>query len=201
MRRSLMFIAAALLFSSVAAAQNISAAVSSAPATPAISPDPAPQMAPSVRDDFPWQLSMGYQYMYFDFRGFKANMSGTNTTIVRYFNDHLGVEGSIATEFGRLNPAFYGRMILYDGGVRWTFHRTGKWEPWVHGDAGGAYLRETASSGPFTFNGFVLIAGGGVDYSFHRRFSIRMQADYTASRLNAAWQNSISAGGGIVLNF
>ncbi len=201
MRRSLMLFAAAVFLASTAAAQNVSvASVSPAPAQ-AVSYADASQMPTSVRDDFPWQLSMGYQYTYFDFRGVKASMNGANTTIVRFLNDHLGVEGSVSTEFGAFNSAIYGRLFAYDGGVRWTFRRSGKWEPWVHGDGGGVHLRETAFSGPYSFNGFTAIAGGGVDYAFRRRFSIRMQADYMGTRINGSFQNSINAGVGFVINF
>jgi len=210
MRRSVILFAAAFLFTSVAAAQNDSPAPaplyvpapSIAAASAAAPEDPAPQMVSSVRDDFPWQLSLGYQYTYFDFRHTKASMNGANTTLVRFLNDHLAVEGSAAVVFGAFNSVTYGRIILYDGGARWTFHRhKSKWEPWVHGDAGGMHLRETAGAGPFSFNGFALIAGGGVDYSFHHRFSIRMQGDYMATHIASAWQNSISAGVGFVVNF
>jgi hypothetical protein len=204
MRRSLMLFAAAVLLASTAAAQNasIAAATSPTPAPALTLSDASPQMGPaSVRDDFPWQLSMGYQYMYFDFAHSKASMNGSNTTIVRFLTDHLAVEGSVDTEFGALNSAIYGRMFLYDGGIRWTARRSGKWEPWAHADGGGVHLRETAFSGPFSFNGFSMIAGGGLDYAFRRRFSIRMQADYIGTRINGTFQNSVSAGAGFVVNF
>ena len=99
MRRSLMLFAAAVLLASTAAAQN--ASIAAAPAPALTLSDASPQMGPaSVRDDFPWQLSMGYQYMYFDFAHSKASMNGTDTTIVRFLTDHLAVEGSVDTEFG-----------------------------------------------------------------------------------------------------
>lgn len=154
----------------------------------------------SLRTTFPWQLSLGYQYTHFDFSGVSANMNGTNTELVRYFNPKWAAELDAQAFFGRFAPGIYGRSIFYGGGIRRSLYQHKRWEPFVHGDFGGAYLRESASS-PFSWNGYGFLVGGGVDWRWRPRYSIRGEADYLGTHVAGAYRSSFNTGVAFVLNF
>ena len=183
MRRLFIFSVAVLALAGAAAAQNYSG------------------LQEGIRNDFPWQLSLGYQYTHFDFSTLKGNMSGINTTFDRFLTEKWAVEADTNVFFGRWAPAIYGRFAFYGAGARRVLHRHGKWEPYVHGDFGGVYMHETAYSGPYIWNGFGFVGGGGADFAFHPHYSLRLQGDYLGAHVAGTYKSSISLGAGIALNF
>jgi hypothetical protein len=145
-------------------------------------------------------IGAGYVYQKFDLGGNSTNMNGVQGSVSRFINDYFALEGGMTASFGTVNPAIAQHLLFYGGGGRLQL-RGRKLQPWAHAMAGGVYARFTQTIGTATFNGFGIMAGGGVDYKFRPRVALRVQADFLASHLSTFWQKTVSVGGGIVFNF
>jgi len=194
--------AAAVSWSPASGAGNVSLA-SALPSSPA--PVPADPATPKYvffgdRDDYRWQLGVGFDYLRFTSRAFDANMYGLNTTLTYYTNSWFAVEGSAIEVFG---PTLYGqsnhaKMFTGMGGFR-IGGRRARWEPFGHALVGGSHLQvQTAYGGR---NALTAMAGGGVDFRVHARLSLRGEADWIYTGYFSQTQNNIQALGGVVLHF
>src|SRR5579862_4397846 len=102
MRRLVLLLAAVVLVSVSAAAQETQVITLTDPA----SPSPAvPQMG--APETYPWQIAAGYQFNRdhlppgpWNKSGSRFDTSGYNFSIARYFGDMFGVEGQIGSGFG-----------------------------------------------------------------------------------------------------
>jgi hypothetical protein len=104
------------------------AAFSAGDATPA----PTPRFVFGSRDDFRWQLGVGYEYVRFQSSAFNANLSGLHTSLTYYTNEWFGWEGSVVAAFGgTLFANDRTKYLLYAVGPRMAWRRP-KWEPWAH---------------------------------------------------------------------
>ncbi|MDP9338399.1 MAG: outer membrane beta-barrel protein [Acidobacteriota bacterium] len=199
----------------IADARDLSAANLSAPATlttalaipmdaadPASakpSPEPAPRFIYSSRDDYRWQLGLGVSFERFRSSIYSASAVGSNTSLSYFLNDWFGAEGNVSTFFA---PTIWGgehiKLVNYGVGPRITWRRP-RWEPWLHALVGGTHaLPQTAGHSQ---NGFSLQAGGGADYRFAPRLSVRLEVDYVATHLFGQWQNNLQAAAGLVFHF
>jgi opacity protein-like surface antigen len=194
MRRALNLCVALALLAVGAAAQNGPAAET---AWSGSSDSPSPFMPSSVHQGTLWQLSASYDYTRFGLTTAKVNMNGIDTRFDRFLSDHLALEGAANSYFGQFVGDVNGRMIFYGGGARYELSTWHRWRPWFHGNAGGVYLRQ---SGPAD-NGLGLIAGGGADYSLNPHVALRVKGEYLGTHVQSVWQNSLGAGGGLVVNF
>lgn len=168
-------------------------------ATPEPSPEPSPRFIYSDRDDYRWQLGLGVSFERFRSSVYSASGVGTNTDISYFLNDWLAVEGNVSTFFA---PEIWEgervKLVNYGAGPRIAWRRP-HWEPWFHGLFGGAHaLPQTAGHSQ---NGFSIQAGGGADYRFLPRLSLRLELDYVRTRLFGQWQDSGQAAAGIVFHF
>jgi hypothetical protein len=153
---------------------------------------------------FRWQLGFGYQYQRFGIGGVSANERfGTNTDLTYFWQPNFALEGAITTGFSSNSPAPLDyHTLIYAAGAKYPFWRKGRWEPWVHGLAGGAYVRHTqTASGAPSANGLALIGGGGVDFPLWLRFGARAQADFVGTRISGSFQKSIAISAGVVIYF
>jgi hypothetical protein len=179
------------------------ASAAPAAALPA-APEPAahPRYIFGDRDDYRWQLGVGFQYFRLQTSVFNANLFGVNTTLSYYTNSWFGVEGQIITGFSTGtyfgNPNAYAKIFGGAGGFR-VGSRRAKWEPWAHGLVGGAHQQPQTAAG--SRSGFMAIAGGGVDYRIHARLSLRVETDWVYTRFFSQSQNNFQSIGGIVLHF
>jgi hypothetical protein len=199
----------------IADARDLSSADLSAPATIATAlaipmdaadpslaepaPEPTPRFIYSDRDDYRWQLGLGVSFERFRSSLYSASGIGTNTSLSYFLNDWLGAEGNVNTFFA---PTIWNgehiKLVNYGVGPRITWRRP-RWEPWLHTLVGGTHaLPQTAGHSQ---NGFALQAGGGADYRFAPRLSVRLEVDYVATRLFGQWQNNGQAAAGLVLHF
>ncbi len=170
-----------------------------ADAEPAPTPEPKPRFIYSDRDDYRFQLGLGLSFERFRSSIYSASGVGTNTSLSYFLNDWLGVEGNISTFFA---PSIWNgehiKLVNYGAGPRIAWRRP-RWEPWVHGLVGGTHaLPQTAGHSQ---NGFSLQLGGGADYRFLPRLSLRLELDYVRTRLFGQWQNNGQAAAGIVFHF
>lgn len=176
-----------------------------ASATPAAAlpaaPEPAanPRYIFGERDDYRWQLGVGFEYMRFQSSQFNANLFGVNTTLTYYTNSWFGLEGDVITGFS--TGTYFGnheKIFGGAGGFR-IGSRRAKWEPWGHGLAGGAHLQPQTAAG--SRSGIMAIAGGGVDYRVHARLSFRFEGDWVYTTFFSQSQNSFQGIAGVVLHF
>ena len=171
--------------------------------SPANSLPSTPQPRPRSSEDlFPWQISVGYEYLRVDSgAGVHFGMQGYTTSMTRFFNDWAGVEagvsGAFASPFG--SPV---RWFWYGGGPRIAWRHNRRLQPWAHVLAGAARIRVVQTAGaPAAANSFSWVAGGGADIRFNERLSWRVEADYLATLFSSATQHNMRYRTGIVLNF
>ena len=195
MRKWIVLCVAALCLAGTVSAQNSGSAP--LPASPA--PSGASQRS---SDESVWLLGVGYNYQRFDLSNLDLSFNGVQTSVTRFFNDFLGVEGNLTASFCGSSAKTGGceHLLTYTGGARlqWRGHKV---EPWVHALFGGVYNRHTQAVGPASFNGFAILAGGGADIKVGSHLAVRGQVDYVPTRISAIWQKTISVGGGIVFGF
>jgi opacity protein-like surface antigen len=166
---------------------------------PAPAPEPKPRFIYSDRDDYRFQLGLGVSFERFRSSVYSASAVGTNTSLSYFLNDWFGVEGNVSTFFA---PSIWNgehiKLVNYGAGPRIAWRRP-RWEPWLHGLVGGAHaLPQTAGHSQ---NGFSAQLGGGADYRFLPRLSLRLELDYVRTRLFGQWQNNGQAAAGIVFHF
>lgn len=169
-----------------------------APADPA-TPSPNPRFVYGGRNDYRWQLSLGFAWFRFRSSVFDANNFGVKSTVTYFLNEWLGVEGSVTAGFGpsigQNNPA---RILVYGGGPKIAW-RQKRWEPWVHGIFGGAHEQPQTAAG--SRNSYSIMVGGGGDYRWNPRLSFRAEADYVRTGFFSQSQNNLQIAGGIVFHF
>ena len=170
-----------------------------APAAAAPDPEPKPRFIYSDRDDYRFQLGLGVSFERFRSSLYSASAVGTNTSLSYFLNDWFGVEGNVSTFFA---PTIWNgehiKLVNYGAGPHIAWRRP-RWEPWVHGLVGGTHaLPQTAGHSQ---NGFSVQLGGGADYRFLPRLSLRLELDYVRTRLFGQWQNNGQAAAGIVFHF
>jgi hypothetical protein len=175
----------------------------SSPARVSALPDaPAPPQ-PSSRgeDGYAWDLAVGYEYIHFHSAPFNLNLSGLHTDLTYNLNNWVGVEGSVISAFG--GTLFNGersKYVSYTGGVRingGASHRGFK--PWAHALFGGVHVNPQTALG--SKNSYAIQAGGGVDWVYNSRVSLRGEADYVHSALYHGGQNNFQIGLGAVIHF
>ena len=169
-----------------------------APATP--TPAPAtPKYIFGERDDYRFQLGVGFSYIRFNSSQFDANLLGLNTTLTYFTNSWFGVEGDVVTGFstGTIN-GFHAKLVGGLGGLHLGARRA-RWEPWVHALVGGSHLQPQTAAGGRT--ALMALAGGGVDLRKNARLSFRFEGDWVYTGYFSQAQNNFQAMAGIVLHF
>src|SRR5712664_632520 len=163
------------------------------------SPSPQPKFLYGGRDDYRWELGLGFTWLRFQSSVFNASTVGVNTSLVYFTNDWLGIEGNFTAAFA---PTIFGnehvKIGTYGGGPKIAWRRK-QWEPWLHGIFGGAH-EQPAVAGQ-SRNSYVIKAGGGVDYRWNQRISFRLEGDYVRTGSFGQSQNDVQLSGGIVFHF
>jgi hypothetical protein len=188
-----------------AANSTVTEAAAESNATPEPAPDapaapaPTPKYLFGERDDYRFQLAVGFDYFRFQSNAFDANLFGLNTTLTYYTNSWFGVEGNVTTGFSN-NTLGYGHEKIVGGlgGIRIGGRRQ-KWEPWAHALVGGAHEQPQTPLGGR--NGLMAIAGGGVDYRVHARLSFRVEGDWVHTAFFSQNQENVQVIGAVVLHF
>ncbi|MGA2482633.1 MAG: hypothetical protein ABSF92_05910 [Candidatus Acidiferrales bacterium] len=210
MRKPLVLVCAMLGLAAGAVAQEsggtgaLTLTSAASPDTPAMSaapaaPEPSPMWRFGLREEKSWQLSMGYTYVRFRSAPLTTNLNGVNTMLAKYFSDWLGVEGEVTAAFGGVIPGGRAKYLFYGGGPRIAARNMWRLEPWVHAVAGGVYVQPQVAG--VSRSGFGLEAGGGVDLRWRPRMAIRLEGDWTRSRVYGGNQNNFQAVTGLVFNF
>lgn len=195
MQKLLALCAAVLCFSVAAAAQDHSGVLASpAPAKPATS-----SPAYNSYESYPWQVSVGYEYVRTNALGSSLNLNGFHTSLTRFSRNWLGLEAAVGAAWGHAPDSQTVKFLWYGGGPRLAFYRQAKITPWVHALFGGAHLfPQTALGSTMAYS---YLAGGGVDVKLGPRVSWRVQGDFVGTRFFSQWQSNEQISGGLVFNF
>ena len=167
------------------------------PAAPA-APLPKPRFVFGSREDYRWQLSLGFTWVGFRSSVFNSSEFGVKTTLTYFLNEWLGVEGSFTGAFGSAVAGGDAKIALYGGGPKVAW-RQRRWEPWLHGIVGGGHEGpQTSSDGR---NSYSIMAGGGADYRWNPHLSYRAEGDYVRTVFFHQNQNSFLLAAGVVIHF
>jgi hypothetical protein len=164
-----------------------------------VPPAPRPKFLYGGRDDYRWQLGLGFAWERFRSSIFNASAVGLNSSVSYFLNDWLGIEGAFATVFAPpLELGEHVKIFNFGGGPKIAW-RQRRWEPWVHGIFGGTHVQpQTAGNSRL---GYLIQAGGGADFRWNPRLSFRLQADYLRNGLYKQSENNFQLGAGLVFHF
>jgi opacity protein-like surface antigen len=168
-------------------------------------PDPSPSPAPDPkflyggRDDFRWQLGIGFDWLRFRNSIFNASAVGVKSSVTYFLNDWFGVEGMVSATFApEILDREHVKVLVYGGGPKIAW-RERKWEPWAHAILGGSHEQpQTAGNSK---DAFAIEVGGGADYRFNPRFSGRLEADWVRTNYFSQSQNNFELTAGVVFHF
>ena len=182
--------------SALSAAAPVAAADPARPAAPAV---PVPSYDYSERESR-WQLGLGVALVRFRSSVYYATAVGLNSSLSYFVKDWLAIEGAATSAFA---PAVFKagedvKYVGYGAGPKITLGHD-RLDPWVHVLAGGMHI--VPQTGVGGENGFEVLAGGGVDYSFVPQFAVRLEADYVNSHVFSQSQNYGQAALGLVFHF
>jgi hypothetical protein len=162
-------------------------------------PSPKPRFLYGGRDDYRWQLGLGFDLFRFQNSVFNATAFGIKTSVSYFLNDWFAVEGNVSTGFApEIYQTEHVKTVLYGGGPKIAW-RQKQWEPWLHVIVGGAHEQPQTSAGGRS--AFGIQAGGGADYRFNPRFSGRLGVDYVHTSFFGKSQHNYEASAGIVAHF
>jgi hypothetical protein len=174
---------------------------SAEPAPSPAAPPPDPKFVFGDRDDYRWQLAVGFDYFRFNSsHAFDTNLFGVNTDLTYYSNSWFGLEGNVITGFSATTYSSGAHAKIFGGlgGIR-IGGRRAKWEPWLHALVGGSHLQPQTADGDR--NALMALVGGGVDYRVHARLSFRLEADWVYTGYFGGVQNNVQAVASVVLHF
>jgi opacity protein-like surface antigen len=163
------------------------------------SPSPQPKFLYGGRDDYRWELGLAASWLRFQSSSFNASAVGINTSVVYFTNDWFGIEGNVTAVFApTILVNEHVKIATYGAGPKIAW-RQNRWEPWLHGIFGGAH--EQPQIGGQSRNSYAIKAGGGADYRWNPRVSLRLEADYVRTGFFSQSQNNFQLAGGIVFHF
>jgi hypothetical protein len=163
------------------------------------SPSPTPKFLYGGRDDYRWELGLAFTWQRFQSSRVNASLVGLNSSVAYYTNEWFAIEGGFTADFA---PAIFQdehvKIVTYGAGPKIAW-RQKQWEPWLHGIFGGAH--EQPQFAGVSRNGYVIKAGGGMDFRWNPRISFRLEGDYVRTGFFSQSQNGYQAMGGIVFHF
>jgi hypothetical protein len=194
--RNFLALCGTVLFFSVAAAAQDGSGLMAGYSAASLAASPQIPTAPA---SYPWQVSISYEYLRFNFIGSGVNLHGLNTSLTRYANNWFGFEGDVGPAFGNDSNNQRVKFLWYGGGPHLARRHGGKFEPWVHGLFGGAHLFPLTGRG--SVNAFGYMAGGGLDIKLSPRVYWRLQGDFVGTHFFGQRQNNGQFKTGVVFNF
>ena len=136
----------------------------------------------------------GYEYEHLNPGGTGCHGLGLN--LAYNLNDWLGGVGDfgICRETG-LPSGVSAHDFNYLFGPRITYRNFGRWNPFAQALFGGQHLGTNAG----TANSFAMTLGGGMDYKYNDRFSLRViQVEYLYTHFAGVQQNNARIEAGLV---
>ena len=157
-----------------------------------------------------YEIGVNYSWLHVNSANFDYQRTGNGGSGYIVYNIDK-ITGLVADFGGYANTrkGIDGKALTYMFGPRFTFRHWSKVTPYTQFLFGGAY----AWSGPnnSTQNGFALAAGGGLDYNWTKRISIKpIQVEYVMTQLDTPalgvknfgnHQNDVRYSAGVVFKF
>ena len=140
------------------------------------------------------EFFVGYEYQHLNPGGTGCHGLGLN--LAYNLSDWLGGVGDfgICRQAG-LPSGLSAHNINYLFGPRLTYRNFGKWNPFGQVLLGGQHVGTNVGSA----NSFAMTLGGGMDYQYNDRFSLRLiQVEYLYTHFGGATQNNARIEAGLV---
>lgn len=140
------------------------------------------------------EFFVGYEYQHLNPGGTGCHGLGLN--LAYNLSDWLGGVGDfgICRQAG-LPSGLSAHNINYLFGPRLTYRNFGKWNPFGQVLLGGQHVGSNVGSA----NSFAMTLGGGMDYQYNDRFSLRLiQVEYLYTHFGGATQNNARIEAGLV---
>jgi opacity protein-like surface antigen len=140
------------------------------------------------------EFFVGYEYQHLNPGGTGCHGLGLN--LAYNLSDWLGGVGDfgICRQTG-LPSGVSAHNINYLFGPKLTYRNFGKWNPFGQVLLGGQHVGTNVGSA----NSFAMTVGGGMDYQYNDRFSLRLvQVEYLYTHFGGATQNNARIEAGLV---
>jgi len=141
---------------------------------------------PLLAQDHPrLEVFGGYQYLHLG--GGNSNgltngegFNGWNASVTGNITNHFGIEGNFGGAYDTVNSVDF-KAYTYTGGPV-LFTESGRFKPFAHVLFGGVHLTGSASftsapqatSASISWNGYTIMAGGGLDVKVNRAIAVRL---------------------------
>jgi hypothetical protein len=162
-------------------------------------PEPRPKFLYGGRDDYRWQVALGFAWQRFQSSIFNASAIGVSTGVSYFTNNWFAIDGNLSAVFA---PSVFKnsdvKLLNYGIGPKIAW-RQKRWEPWAHALVGGAHEQPQIAGN--SKNGYSVQAGGGVDFRWNPRISFRLQGDYVRTAFFQETQNNYQGTASIVFHF
>jgi opacity protein-like surface antigen len=144
-----------------------------------------------------YEVSAGYAYMRVDSSAGGLSLHGISFLMARNLNRWLAIAG----DGGGYHLEGF-RLGTVQAGPRFTARGGHRFSAFAQTLVGFAHANAGARGFPTYDNSVAWTAGGGLDWRFGERVSLRLgQIDYVQTRLGGAAQNNLRAGAGVVFHF
>ncbi|MEJ2109116.1 MAG: outer membrane beta-barrel protein [Acidobacteriota bacterium] len=137
-----------------------------------------------AQEEQKFDIFIGYSYMHTDLREHcctSKGLHGGSVSVAYNVNSTIGIVGDLGV-YKELDWT-RGALISFMSGVRISFPRISRMEPYVQGLLGGTTIKRTVGGGYIdTDSALGMAAGGGMDISLTKHISLRLlQAEYLNS--------------------
>jgi hypothetical protein len=182
-----------------AAADSSTASAAPAPLSLSLAPAPPPQDVTSVFQTYAWQLYVGYTFFrFYELPSITQNTNGFDINMVYYFKNWVGAEGDLSASHSRqFDESSW--FVFGGGGPRFRWSARRGLEVWAHALVGESHFTPQTAFG--SQHAIAYTFGGGVDFPFKPRWSLRAGADAVGSQYFSTHQWSPKASVGVVFKF
>jgi len=140
----------------------------------------------------------GYQYLNIGSTNNGPSSSqgfnGWDASAAFNFAKYLGVEGDFSGSYATIDGVSF-KIYTYSGGPV-VSAQAGRIKPFAHVLIGGIHLSGSESSNSVSWNGYTVMAGGGLDAKVNRALAVRLvQADWVYYNLGSTTVAGISVPG------
>ena len=159
-----------------------------------------------------YEVGLNYSWLHVNSANFDYQRTGNGGSGYVAYNitPIVGLVGDFGG-YANTKKGIDGKALTYLFGPRFTFRHWSKLTPYCQFLFGGAYAWSGPNNG--TQNGFATAAGGGLDYAWTKRISIKpIQLEYVMTQLDSAalggatkgfgnHQNDVRYSAGVVFKF
>jgi len=161
-----------------------------------------------------YEVGLNYSWLHVNSANYDYQRTGNGGS--GYFVYNLDKTIGLVADFGgyaNTRTGINDKALTYLFGPRFTYRHWEKWTPYVQFLFGGGYAWSGPNSNSNTQNAFATAAGGGLDYNFTKRISIKpIQVEYVMTQFDSValggstksfggHQNDVRYSAGVVFKF